>query len=150
MLTTYLAPTLSNINVWIGPRYGTSSPRLLVLAESTYGEPAPLAEYVPQWIAEEVIDKTYAALCNACTASKSAGYAGATKRAFWDAIAFYNFVPEPLEKSDSEPTEAQLASGVQSLHFVLCALRPSGVFIFGLRHSRLSRPVVQSHGVPYV
>jgi len=151
MLSRYLLTQLRSFDLWIGANFETTFPHLLILADSTYGHPSLLSNDVPRWIAGKQPDTTFSAIYNACTTSKAAGYASASKLAFWDSIAFYNFVPGTIGiPSTSQPTTAALKSGIRPLHLLLDALRPDGVFIFGLRHSNYSRPVVHAHGIPYV
>ena len=154
MLLHYAIKQLQGIDAWVGKNYDTTMPSLLILGQSDSGVKTRLSTYVPDWIAERVTDRTFTAIYNACTASKSSVFHNFSKQKqnFWDAIAFYNFIPKTLGpiKPGPSPTVLDLKSGVRPLHLVLDVLRPHGVFIMGLAHSDYSRPVVQAHGIPHV
>ena len=151
MLLHYTLNQLRGIDAWVGSKFDAKTPSLLVLGESDSGVKKPLATYVPDWIAGRVADKTFTAIFNACSASKSLGFNGLSKSDFWNAIAFYNFIPKSFHTaSGRSPSPLALKSGIRPLHLVMDVLRPHGVFIVGLTHSEYSRPVIQAHGIPYV
>jgi len=152
MLSQNIGKELPNPDIWLGANFQSTNPNLLILGESSYDETTPpLHEYIPSWINDEVKDNTFACIYNACTATKKQPYGGASRKAFWDAIAFYNFVPGAIgQESTSRPSAANWRSGIAPLHLVLGALRPKGVLIIGFETSDHARSIVETHRIPYV
>ena len=84
MLLRYTLNQLRGIDAWVGSKFDAKMPSLLVLGESDSGVKAPLSNYIPDWISGRVVDKTFTAIYNACSASKSPVFHGLSKSDFWD------------------------------------------------------------------
>lgn len=150
MLNTYILKKTRGLDAWIGSKYDTTKPSILILGQSESGVAEPFSTYVPKWISGKLRDDTFTRIYDACTATGIPVFSGLSKAAFWDTIAFYNFISGRDPADSKLLTVAHLKSGIRPLHLVLGALRPHGVFIVGLDHARYSRPIVQHHGIPYV
>lgn len=152
MLVRYALNQLRSIDVWIGANYDATMPSLLILGQSDSGVKTRLSTYVPDWIKGRCApDATFTAIYNACSASNSPAFNVLSKPDFWNAIAFYNFIPGTFPTvTKKRPSVAAFKSGIRPLHLVLDVLRPHGVFIVGLSHSDYSLQIVQARDIPYV
>lgn len=125
---------------WVGERYREQQPRWLILGESSYG--LGLTETC-------AVQEMIRAHCGATTDSFETGVyrvcAGAerlmtgqysldpaTKVAFWQTVAFYNYVRDSLSESTSRPTPVQYAQSLAAFNEVVCELKPHVVLVLGI------------------
>jgi hypothetical protein len=136
------------MDVWIGSGYSQSANRILVLGESWYGDVEPLAVYVPRWVRGEVIDNTFARIFNAASGCHTESASQEQRTAWWNSIAFYNFVPGSVGASRSDrPSPAAYIAAAGPLAVVLDQLRPRGVWILGKGQAEYSVGVVERSGI---
>jgi hypothetical protein len=143
------APLPPEHDIWIGSSYSQSPRRILILGESTYGQDPPLISYIPTWIAGAK-DYTFSRIFNACSGAHTSTASIAQRQAFWDSIAFYNFLTVALPSRETRPTDAQYRASEQALDEMLARYTPSGVWILGVGQARFSWPIVARHHIPYV
>jgi hypothetical protein len=135
------------MDVWIGDNYARSANRILVLGESWYGDVEPLAVYVPRWARGEINDSMFSRLFNAASGLHTERATHAQRLAWWNGIAFYNFVPGTVGKSRSDrPGRAVFIAARDPLAAVLDRLRPQGVWIIGKEQAEHSADVVRLFG----
>jgi hypothetical protein len=138
------------MDVWIGDDYAASAPRILILGESWYGDIEPLVGYVPRWARGEINDSMFSRLFNAASGSHTDRASHAQRLAWWNGIAFYNFVPGTLGDSRSDrPSRATFVAARVPLAAVLDRLRPQGVWIIGKQQAEHSVDVVRLFGAAY-
>lgn len=138
------------MDVWIGDNYERSADRILVLGESWYDDVEPLAVYVPRWARGDVDDKTFSRLFNGASGLHTERATLAQRLAWWNGIAFYNFVPGTVGKSRSDrPSRAACIAARDPLAAVLDRLRPKGVWIIGKGQAEHSADVVRLFGAAY-
>ncbi|MBY0261633.1 MAG: hypothetical protein K2Q20_04785 [Phycisphaerales bacterium] len=138
------------MNVWVGDNYERSTHRILVLGESWYSDVVPLAEYVPRWASKAVVDMTLSRLFNAASGSHTDRATHAERLAWWNGIAFYNFVHGTVGNTSSDrPTPAMYIAARECLPPVLDQLRPRGVWILGKEQAEYSAELVQRFGASY-
>lgn len=139
------------IDLWLGSDYGLACNGIFVLGESTYGEAPPLVQYIPTWIRREVRDTTFARIFNAFSGRHTSRASVAERDAFWQSIAFYNFVTRSVGPTRRHrPTETDYRSARPSLATVLQQHLPAGVIILGTEQATYSAPVVREVGIPSV
>jgi hypothetical protein len=135
------------MDVWIGDKYECESDRVLILGESWYGDVEPLVLYVPRWARGEINDSTFSRLFNAASGLHTERATYEQRVDWWNAIAFYNFVPGTVGASRSDrPSEAAFAAARTLLTVVLDKLRPRGVWIIGKGQAEYSAEVVRRFG----
>jgi len=141
----------SIMDVWIGENYERSADRILILGESWYGDVEPLAAYVPRWARAEITrDYTFARIFNAASGFHTKHATLVQRLAWWNGIAFYNFVPGTVGASaDDRPSSAALAAARMPLTAVLAHLAPKGVWIIGKGQAKYSADVVLHFGAQY-
>jgi hypothetical protein len=136
----------ASARIWIGPNFASGG-RVLVLGESWYGEwpdadGSPLVyddEYVAAYLAGGVKDPMYTRIANAT---------GLGKVAFWQRVAFTNFVVERIGAlREHRPTVAHYASSRDRLRALLEELAPRAVWVLGKEQSAYSAPVIKASGV---
>jgi len=135
------------MDVWIGENYERSTNRLLVLGESWYGDIEPLAAYVPRWAHGAINDSMFSRLFNAASGLHTAGATYAQRLAWWNGIAFYNFVPGTVGTTRRDrPSRSAFAAARTSLTTTLDRLSPKGVWIIGKGQAEYSADVVRQFG----
>lgn len=133
------------MNFWRGSEYGTPSNEILVLGESSYGNTGPIDLYVRTWISGAG-DPTFSRIFSSCS-GKHRDFATKTEQgAFWNRIAFYNFVVRELDSSKDRPKSADYLLSKKAFQDVLAELKPSGVWILGVEQSVYSAPLVEEYG----
>ncbi len=138
------------MDVWIGDYYARSPARILILGESWYANVEPLAVYVPRWARGEINDYTFSRLFNGASGLHTERATQAQRLAWWNGIAFYNFVPGTVGNSRSDrPTRAAFIAARDPLTAVLDRLRPQGVWIIGKQQAEHSADVVRLFGAAY-
>lgn len=125
-------------NPWKGEQYCSPNvpdlpPRLLILGESHHGCYEPLAQYTIAVVTEHIehghvpfFDKIRQAILGEFGAATTEH-----RRRFWNAVAFYNFVPTPVAAANVRPTCAQWAEGQHLFLQRLIDLRPTHVIVCG-------------------
>ncbi len=135
--------------IWIGPDFATCG-RVLVLGESWYGQwldedGSPLVydhEYVLAYLACRVKDPMYTRVAKAT---------GLGKAAFWQRVAFTNFVIDSVGTHRTHrPTIAHYMASKPRLRELLAEVAPRAVWVLGKEQGEYSRPVVQEAGIPCI
>lgn len=123
---------------WRGEQYGLPNdlglpPRLLILGESHHGHYEPIAEYTRAVVMKHIergsirflrkIGQTILGVHRYPTPEN--------RRRFWDAVAFYNFVPTPMARANVRPTPEQWAEGQLLFLNRLAELLPTHVIACG-------------------
>ncbi len=135
------------MDVWIGEGYERAAKRILVLGESWYGEVEPLCAFVPRWATGELRDAMLSRLFNAASGLHTERASIEQRLAWWNGIAFYNFVPGSVGASRSDrPSDAAFRAARAPLGLVLERLRPDGVWIIGKGQAAYSAGVVEEFG----
>jgi len=134
------------MNCWIGTEYHGGN-RVLILAESWYGDEEPLSDYILRWAAGDQQDTLFASIYNALSGRRRERSTPIERLDWWQSVAFYNFVPGSLGATNEQrPTDAQFRASCDPLANALKFIDPSGVWLLGLGHAEYSRPVVESFG----
>lgn len=128
-------------NPWIGGQYGSSNdldlpPRLLILGESHHGDGGvPLADLTNTVIDEHIADGHGMFFNNVRRAilCELQAVANNSRQRFWNAVAFYNFVPTPVAAANIPPEPDQLAAGQLLFPQRLVELHPTHVVACGFR-----------------
>lgn len=125
---------------------------ILILGESWYSDVVDLNEYVEKWAAGTLKDGDYlfSRLFNICMSDANQHTSGAsyeTRKAFWDAIAFHNFIPWSIGKTNKErPKENKEQNDYERAACVfekkLFELQPRRIWILGKTQARYSKPIV--------
>ena len=132
---------------WVPDGWRTKAHRVLVLGESAYtgGSPpenALAANWVPAYLREEVRDPLYSKVANAIS-GPTQGNGLKARHDFWNTVAFANLVMlAEGSLPDTEPSAAEYRAAAGFLGAILDDLRPIGVWIWGIRQAKYSRPVV--------
>jgi hypothetical protein len=122
----------------------------LVLGESWYGEWPDSDgrslvyddEYVAAYLAGRVRDPMYTRVANA---------SGLGKAAFWQRVAFTNFVIDSVGAHRAQrPFTAHYAASKPRLRALLAEVAPRAVWVLGKEQGEYSRPVVQEAGITCV
>lgn len=126
--------------IWIGSRYADR--KILVLGESWYGDyVGDLVTddgYVRAYLDGRQADAMYTRMANA---------SGLGKQAFWQGIAFTNFVQRVGDTRDCRPTPAEYRQARERLDRLLQTLSPCGVWILGIGQSEYSAPIIREAGI---
>lgn len=132
---------------WIGTQFGSadshiSSKRLLVLGESHHAEEHPIGAIVPN-MTRDVFDmyrsgpwyrwmRTFDNIAAAVTGRRKADLGAAGVRAFWDEVAFYNYVPVVAASAARQrPSPAHFGRGEEPFRRLLAELHPGAVIVCG-------------------
>lgn len=129
---------------WIGLDFGQRGNvlrglRLLLLGESHYTEhpgsvgttdPGETVRGVEQYAMGERY-KFYNALSRLVTGERQNDWSDARVRAFWNSVAFYNYVPVFLAKG-KRPKVAEWRAGREPLHEALALIKPDAMIVCGL------------------
>lgn len=123
---------------WIGEQYKSPNdlglpPRLLILGESHHGHYEPIAKYT-RTVVMEHIEHGYIPFLHKIGQAILGEHGAATtedRRRFWNAVAFYNFVPTPMAAAHVRPTPEQWAEGRQLFPQRLVGLGPTHVVACG-------------------
>lgn len=123
---------------WEGPAYHAAGQRVLLLGESHYvtapGDDAPT---LTRDIVQAVRDGTRPLPFYTKAAQLLGGSGVATpqgRAAFWDGVAFFNYVPVVVGlASNAEPTAAMWAAAPARFFALLAALAPTHVLSLGQR-----------------
>jgi hypothetical protein len=162
MKNNYLPPCdknydseFDNINLllrypWVGINYKNSDYHVLLLGDSHYasnedGTHSTEEEKRFNTDKESTRETINCAIDNFCEQGSSwnmfngllntfINIAPDAVKAFWGKVAFYNFIQEPMEKSNSRPTARQKKEGWQCLAKVTEILKPNYIILFGLRN----------------
>lgn len=129
------------INAWIGARYAQYG-RVLILLESTYGEPgARQHDDVLAW-ARGGVDRTFEAIYRSCAND------GDDRLEFFNLLACINLVPDAIgPTNDHKVTEALLRSGAATLQERLRELQPRVVWVASARVQPYALPVIKALGM---
>ena len=135
---------MPELNAWIGARYAECG-RILILLESTYGEPGARQDSdVVAWGAGGV-DRTFEAIHRSCATKSDA------RLDFFNSLACINLVPDAIgPTNDRKVTDAQLRTGAATLLERLRELRPRVVWIASARARKYAVPVVEAFGARIV
>lgn len=140
---------------WVPEGWSANPRRLLVLGESAYAgsfapEHALAKNWVPAYLRQEVPDPLYSKVANAIRGA-SHGMGLAARRAFWNEVAFANFVVlAEGTQATARPTPAEYRTAAKGLAAMLDDLHPQGVWIWGVEQSEYSLPVVQRANIACV
>jgi hypothetical protein len=122
---------------WKGKQYGRSRlGRLLVLGESHHGnDPAPnwTVEVVEEYIANKDSQPWFRTFTNIGLAVAGSAYWELGRLEFWNSVAFYNYVQEPVPGPRQAPTHEMFARSEPGFFEVVSALRPSHILALGYR-----------------
>lgn len=136
-------------DVWIGSNFQAPTKGVLILGESTYGA-GSVADLIRGWI-YGARDQTFSRIFNAFSGHHTDDAKLVERAAFWDSVAFCNFVQEPVGLTcDDRPDDSHYRGAVLSLPRVLQIIRPRAVLILGSEQGAHSRTVVSQLGIPCV
>ena len=138
-------------DVWIGSLFRAPANGVLILGESTYGEDAPLSEYVPSWCSGAQPDPTFTRIYNAFSGDAPSAANPDKREAFWATIAFSNFVQQPVGPTRvHRPTSDDYRRAAAALPALLQKVKPHGILILGKEQAEFSMPVSLGYGIPCV
>lgn len=117
----------------VGPGYSTASPRVLIVAESHYGEPhedpAEATRHVMHmWSSGQWNARTITTTGRVITGMPN--YQMDRKTAFND-VAFYNFIQTMMADRSQRPTTGEGQASIPAFREVLDMLRPTHVVVNG-------------------
>lgn len=142
MQTHVTTPASLEDKPWIGPNY--KGMRILVLGESWYGDWGGAqnsdAGYVQAYLDGKLADRMYTKMANAI---------GLDRKAYWDSIAFTNFVIWAGAKRTDRPTPQMYRNSMPRLRRLLEQLKPRGVWVLGKEQAEHSVPVIKQAGIPF-
>lgn len=143
--------TIVRFAPWVGSRYqeGLGGLRVLLVCESHYGKlqherptvtheiikALALGERHPQAIKKLRKHPHFAKIMNAIVGVRRA-YSREEKRAFWDSVAYYNFVQEFILTKRLPPTKDAWERAKRPFLEVLQVLQPDLIVCFSTRQSR--------------
>ena len=135
---------------WVGRNFASSKPRVLLLGDSHYatnedGSHSEEDEIRFKTDKESTRETINCAIENFCEQGSSwkmfngllSTFTNTTPesvKTFFGKVAFYNFIQEPMEYSDSKPTDRQKMEGWQCLAKVIEILKPDYIILFGIRN----------------
>lgn len=125
---------------WIGSNYGKKQKRLLLVGDSHYMHKNP--EYKFRDYTRTVIQRWGLGDSDKQVFNRNLRYAligrkttKEIKTDFWENVAFYNFVQEPMKTSSSSPSKKQFEEGWKTFEKIIEILNPTDVIFFGVRAS---------------
>ena len=142
---------------WTLPASRLASKRLLVLGESHHADGYPIGTVVPD-MTLDVFDayrtgpwvpwmRTFDNVAAAVTGQRKAELGAAGVRAFWDDVAFYNYVPVVAASAARQrPIPAHFAAGADPFRRLLQEHQPEVVIVCGYA---LWGRMIPSHAVGY-
>jgi hypothetical protein len=133
---------------WIGQNWRRTH-KTLILGESWYGG-GTIEAIVTAWICRRERDYFLSRVFNACSGLRTESATLAERQAFWDSVAFQNFVCWSLGKgSKCRPTAADYQHACKHLEHLLAELRPAGVWVLGKEQAEYSVPVLEHRSAVY-
>ena len=137
-------------NIWVGEKYASSSPKILILGESDYGGTEPLQDYLPTWF-DGKADPTFTRIFNAFSGLNAAKASPADRKEFWGQYVFYNFVVGDVgPTAKHRPKIAAYLASQEPLKQVLSEYAPQGVIVLGIEQSEYSQPVLAQCNITHV
>jgi hypothetical protein len=137
-------------DAWVGSSYSASELRIMVLGESWWGGVESLSSAIERWARDQQADATFSRIFNTCSGRRRERASYQDRMAFWNSIAFYNFVQGSLGATrKSRPSADHFRSAVPALVKILQALKPQCVWIVGLEQSKYSSPVLRKMNIPF-
>lgn len=129
---------MRNLDPWVGSQYrdGFNGVRVLVLGESHYGVPPEHPEFTSVIIAKYGQTKRsrfFSKTQRLVSLDTKRGYIPSSQRkAFWEKVAFYNFVQEFVSaKSRKRPSEMQWRLGSEPFIQTIKELEPQLIVVLG-------------------
>ena len=130
---------------WVGNRWRNNG-SVLILGESWYGTDS-LEERLNGWF-DRGPDYLLSRVFNACSSSHTDAASPTDRKAFWNTVAFHNFVCWSVgPHSKCRPKVADYRRAAQHLVSVLRELRPACVWLLGVGQAEYSEPVVESQKI---
>ena len=140
----------ADIDIWVGLNYAAAERRVMILGESWWGELERLAGAIERWARDEQADATFSRIFNTCSGTRRERASYDERMAFWNAIAFYNFVQGSLGATrKSRPSGTQFKSAMPAFEKVLKSLSPTCVWIVGVGQSKYSSTVLRQLNIPF-
>lgn len=125
---------------WIGSRYDSTSPKVLVVGESHYGIPVTEREATTEIVRRQFgegkdVERTFERYRSLSAIERTVAgrqdLRADLSRDFWDSISLYNFVQAELSDVHVRPTSAQFSASVDAFCDVVLTLEPDVVVVFG-------------------
>jgi hypothetical protein len=141
---------IADVDVWVGSGYVAAERRVLILGESWWGDVERLGGAIERWARDEQADATFSRLFNTCSGKRRERASYNERMAFWNSIAFYNFVQGSLGATrKSRPSRMHFTSAIPALEKVLKSLKPTCVWVVGVGQSEYSSAVLQQLNIPF-
>ena len=143
--------TKAHMNAWIGRSWPQCQRKKLFLGESWWGLEESVHLYMCRWCKGSQVDPFFTRIFNACSGNPPSSATTQQKLAFWDSLAFMNFVYWSVGTTNqSKANKKDFAAAQPYLDIFLRVLRPDVVWILGTTQAVYSRPVIQRLGIKYV
>ncbi len=134
---------------WVGSRYheGLFGTKVLILGESQYGsrdETLQFTSYIIEKYGKNKRSRFFTVTQRLVTLDKKRGYIpAAQRRAFWEKVAFYNYVQEFVgTKARMRPTRAHWLAAQQPFLETVEELKPDVIVVLGKETKRnLPKPL---------
>jgi hypothetical protein len=143
-----LGSALTSMNIWIGSRWCQQPKKRLLLGESWWGSEESVHRYMRRWCQGSQPDAFFTCVFNACSGVTASAATAQQKFAFWDELAFMNFVYWSVGTTNrSKATAAHFLAAQAHLELFLGILRPHVVWVLGAIQAAYSAPVIKKLGI---
>src|SRR3954468_23948783 len=117
-------------DIWIGSDFHAPGKGVLILGESTY-DTELVADSIRNWI-RGARDQTFSRIFNSFSGHHTDDASPAERAAFWESVAFCNFVQQAVGTTcDDRPDDTHYSGATTSLPVVLQRIQPRAVLILG-------------------
>ena len=136
---------------WIGENYESSKPRILILGESHYSsnpdeKPDFTQGIVAYWALGGKGNRFFTTIAKVVSEKPHEWMRPNDKEAFWQSVAFYNFIQEIVGKEARiRPTEQMWQNAQEPLKNVLTNLSPEIVVVLGKALRGYTEPILSSY-----
>jgi len=129
-----MAESLLHYRPWIGDEYPNgfrSGLKLLILGHSHYADDEPDA--TEKWTRKHLQDKPGEFWTHIEHVISGRPLDNDQRRAFWNKVAFSNFIQEPLQEPGDKPTDMQWARARRALPEIITHTKPDLMFVFSIQ-----------------
>lgn len=119
---------------WIGADYAASDERLLILGESHYGDESMSGNSTITFTQEYVDGQNHRFWTSIMQVVRGQPYWELDRREFWQSVAFYNYVQQPVaETAKVAPTSEMFSLSRDAFFSVLSQLAPRKILVLSNR-----------------
>ena len=134
-------------NPWIGSDYASAPKRVLIMGDSHYTIDGNTKEFCQEEYDRCITDKEYTRGIIGCEIKNPGSWsfhkylektfldeANMNVEAFWNKVASYNFIQEPMKSINEKPSHADCETAWKCFADVIQIIKPNVCIFFGLRN----------------